>query len=192
MTPAVFLDRDGVLIEDAGLLVEASRIRVLPGVAEALLGLRQAGFKLLVVTNQPVVARGLLTQQGVCELQGQVEQALAMQGAPPLDGFYFCPHHPKADLPEWRVACECRKPAPGMLLRAAREHAVDLARSFMVGDRITDIIAGARSGCRTILVRTGKHLEQPIETAEPLDTSIHPDHACAGLREAAVWILKVQ
>src|SRR6185436_3550034 len=104
---------------------------------------------------------------------------------------YFCPHHPNASLPEWRADCECRKPRAGLLLQAAHEHNLDLTASFMAGDRITDIIAGARAGCRTVLLQTGKHLERPIETTEPLDTTVQPDHTCADLAAAVDWILKV-
>jgi D-glycero-D-manno-heptose 1,7-bisphosphate phosphatase len=88
------------------------------------------------------------------------------------------------------VDCDCRKPKPGLLLKAARELNLDLRASFLVGDRITDIIAGAKAGCRTVQVQTGKHLEKPIETSEPLDTTIQPDHVCADLPAAVEWILK--
>ncbi len=186
---AVFLDRDGVLVEDAGLLTRAADFRLLPGVPAALTALKNAGFRLVVVTNQTIVARGLATEQDVVTLNAHLQRLLTQAGAPPLDGCYFCPHHPKATLPAYRVDCECRKPKPGLLLRAAQEHGLDLGSSFAVGDRITDIIAGARAGCRTILVQTGRHTEAPIETAEPLDTSIQPDHTCADLPGAAAWIL---
>jgi D-glycero-D-manno-heptose 1,7-bisphosphate phosphatase len=186
--PAVFLDRDGVLIEDVELLTEASQIRLLPGVAQALAALKEAGFLLPVVSNQPVVARGLLDESEVAALQQEVASRLILEGAPALDGFYFCPHHPQATLPAYRLTCECRKPRPGLLLRAAANHGIDLAASFMVGDRPTDLIAGARAGCRTIWVETGKHLAPPIQTAEPLPPP-RPDHVCAGLPEAARWIL---
>jgi len=185
---AIFLDRDGVLIEDVDLLDHPARIRILPGVAEALARLKEAGFLLLVVSNQPVVARGLLDEEGVRALQRTVEARLTGLGAPALDGFYFCPHHPRATLPAYRGACECRKPKPGMLLRAAAEHGVDPAMSFMVGDRPTDLHAGARAGCRTIWVQTGRHGDPVIEGAGPLPT-LQPDWVCEGLPEAARWIL---
>jgi D-glycero-D-manno-heptose 1,7-bisphosphate phosphatase len=184
-SPAVFLDRDGVLVEDAGLLTEASQIRVLPGAVEGLSLLRRAGFRLVVVSNQAVVARGLLTEAEVVSLHGEVEAAL---GTPPLDGFYFCPHHPKATLPTYRMACACRKPSPGMLLQAASDLGLDLAASFMVGDRPTDLIAGERAGCRTIWVQTGQHDAPLIETGEVLDPP-RPDFICENLAAAARWIL---
>lgn len=187
-SPAVMLDRDGVLIEDVDLLTHSDQIRILPGVPEALAELKAAGFALLVVSNQPVVARGLMDESGVLDLQREVQARLLQAGAPVLDGFYFCPHHPRATLPAYRQDCPCRKPRPGMLLQAATEHGVDLAASFMVGDRPTDLHAGARAGCRTIWVETGRHLAPPIETSEPLPP-LRPDHVCAGLAQAARWIL---
>jgi D-glycero-D-manno-heptose 1,7-bisphosphate phosphatase len=188
---AVFLDRDGVLIEDVHLLTDPGEIRILQGVAQALISLKGAGFQLLVVSNQAVVARGLVTEQDVCAINAEVEHRLVQAGGPRLDGFYFCPHHPNATLPAYRVACDCRKPRPGMLLRAAAEHNLDLGASFIVGDRITDVVAGAAAGCRAVLVQTGMHEAQTIETVEPLDTSVQPDFVCADLRQAADWILEV-
>jgi len=192
MSAAIFLDRDGVLIEDVHLLTNPRDIRVLEGVPQALRSLKEAGFQLIVISNQTVVARGLFTEQGVCAINAEMERLLEQAGGPHLDGFYFCPHHPKATLPAYRIACECRKPRPGLLLRAAREHDLNLGASFMVGDRITDIIAGARAGCRTVLIETGKHEAPPIETVEPLDESVQPDHICVALTAAAEWILRVR
>jgi len=188
LSRAVFLDRDGVLIEDVDLLVSAGRIRVLPGVPEALALLKDAGYLLLVVSNQTVVARGLADEDAVLRLQQEVAARLAAAGAPALDGFYFCPHHPKATLPAYRVRCECRKPQPGLLVQAAAEHGVDLSASYMVGDRPTDLLAGERAGCRSIWVETGQHAAAPIETQEPLAPP-RPDHVCPGLLQAARWIL---
>lgn len=191
MKAAVFLDRDGVLVEDVDLLVQREDVRLLEGVPNALNLLKQAGFSLVVVSNQTVVARGLATETEVRDLNDHLQQMIEQAGGPRLDGWYFCPHHPKANLPTYRTDCECRKPRPGMLLRAARELDLDLSASFMVGDRITDIIAGASAGCRTVLVQTGKHLEPPIETIGLLDTSILPDYACANLLAASRWIQDV-
>lgn len=192
MSAAIFLDRDGVLIEDVYLLINPGDIRVLEGVPQALRSLKEAGFKLIVISNQTVVSRGLVTEREVCAINAEMERLLEQAGGPHLDGFYFCPHHPKATLPAYRIACECRKPRPGLLLRAAGEHDLDLGASFVVGDRITDIIAGARAGCRTVLVQTGKHQAAPIETVEPLDESVQPDHVCADLRAAADRILALR
>ena len=188
LSPAVFLDRDGVLIEDVIHLTGAERIHILPGVVEALAALKRAGFTLLVVTNQPVVARGMIDEAGVRALEQDLEARLAAAGAPALDGFYFCPHHPEATLPAYRQVCACRKPEPGMLLQGAREHGIDLPASFMIGDRPTDLVAGERAGCRSIWVQTGQHLAPAIITATPLPTP-RPVHVCADLAQATRWIL---
>jgi D-glycero-D-manno-heptose 1,7-bisphosphate phosphatase len=186
---AVFLDRDGVLIEDRDLLVDPAEIRVLDGVPLALLELKRACYLLIVISNQAVVARGLATEHRVDLIHVEMRRLLEKAGAPPLDAVYFCPHHPNATLPEYRLACECRKPRPGSLLRAVAEHNVDLNASFMVGDRMTDIIAGRAAGCRTVLVKGPKHMAPPIVTVEPLEKSLKPDHTCFDLFAAANWIL---
>jgi len=189
MRRAVFLDRDGVLVEDRNLLVAAEAIRILPGVPAALASLRAGGFLLVVVSNQAVVARGLLDEDGVRGLQAEIQRRLVQAGAPELDGFYFCPHHTRATLERYRQDCACRKPRPGLLLQAAGELGIDPAASFMVGDRVTDLLAGAAAGCRTILVQTGQHEAPPIETLEPV-REIRPDFVCPGLPGAAGWILE--
>jgi D-glycero-D-manno-heptose 1,7-bisphosphate phosphatase len=190
MSRAVFLDRDGVLIEDVHLLTRPEQVVIPPDVPGALRALGEAGFKLVVVSNQPVVARGLASEPDVRAVNAHMESLLQRAGAPPLDGIYFCPHHPNATLTAYRVDCDCRKPRPGLLRRAAVELGIDLGASFAVGDRITDIMAGAKAGCRTVLVQTGRHEEKPIETSEPLDETIQPDHICADLAAAVEWILK--
>lgn len=192
MKPAVFLDRDGVLIEDVHLLTRAEQLVVLPGVVEALRGLTTAGYQLFVVSNQPVVARGLVTEAEVETVHAELQRQITAAGGPEMRQFYFCPHHPNATLPHYRVACECRKPRPGMLLRAAREHGVDLRASFAVGDRITDIIAGARAGCRTVLVETGQHEAASIESPDGIDASVKPAYVCSNLAAAVEWILKTK
>jgi D-glycero-D-manno-heptose 1,7-bisphosphate phosphatase len=185
---AAFLDRDGVLIADTDLITKPQDIRVLAGVPEALLRLHAAGYRLVVISNQAVVARGLLSEEEVAELQAEVGRRLLEAGAPVLDGFFFCPHHPNATLMAYRVACDCRKPRPGLLLRASRELDIDLAGSFMIGDRLTDVIAGERAGCKTILVETGANADAAIETVEPVDLTIEPDYRCHSLADAVRWI----
>jgi len=120
MKPAIFLDRDGVLIEDTDLLTSPEGIRILEGVPAALERLRASGFQLIVVSNQAVVARGFATKPEVESINRRIGELIVEAGGPGLDGFYFCPHHPKATLPAYRKVCDCRKPEPGMLLRAAR------------------------------------------------------------------------
>jgi D-glycero-D-manno-heptose 1,7-bisphosphate phosphatase len=187
---AVFLDRDGVLLEDCDSLVSSTGIRILPGVPGALQRLKRAGFRLIVVSNQAVVARGLVSEHELRTIHSEMERLLMEAGAPALDAVYFCPHHPEATLLQYRLVCECRKPSPGMILRASEEHGLNLAASFLVGDRMTDVMAGIRAGCRSVLVRTGKHTAPPIVTAEPLNPSVQPDLECADLDQAASWILE--
>jgi D-glycero-D-manno-heptose 1,7-bisphosphate phosphatase len=187
---AVFLDRDGVLIEDVDLLDTPERIRILPGVPRSLQRLADNGFKLIVVSNQAIVARGVLTEKEMLNLHAEIEQRLQEAGSPPLSGFYYCPHHPSASISKWRIRCECRKPRPGLLQKAASEICVDLKLSFMVGDRLTDALAGARAGCRSVLVETGMHEAPLIESPDLIDPSFRPDFICPDLGSAVDWILQ--
>jgi D-glycero-D-manno-heptose 1,7-bisphosphate phosphatase len=186
--PAVFLDRDGVIIRDVDLLVRVDQIELLPGAAAAVRRLRDARLPVVIVTNQPVVARGFVTEEEVLALEAVIEQRLGDAGAI-VDGFYYCPHHPRATLAEYRLACECRKPRPGMLLRAARELGLDLAASTMIGDRLSDVTAGRRAGCRTILVETGMHGAPPIESPDPPAPQTTPDHVVPDLVAAVDMVL---
>ncbi|MFL6244855.1 MAG: D-glycero-alpha-D-manno-heptose-1,7-bisphosphate 7-phosphatase [Thermoanaerobaculia bacterium] len=187
--PAVFLDRDGVLVEDEGLLAPVT-LRLLPGVPKALARLQRAGFALVVITNQPIVARGLAREVDVERAHEEIRTRIEDAGGPRLEHFYYCPHHPRATLEPYRVDCECRKPKPGLLRRAAAELDLDLTRAYMVGDRISDVAAGAAAGCRTILVETGRHLDPPIETITPIDRTLRADSICADLPAAVDWILR--
>jgi D-glycero-D-manno-heptose 1,7-bisphosphate phosphatase len=148
--PAVFLDRDGTLNRDKGYVYIWEDWEWLPGAPEALARLKEAGFKLVVVTNQAGVAKGYYTEDAVRELHVRANLELAGRAPAALDAFYYCPHHPAYSGP-----CSCRKPAPGLLERAAAEHNLDLARSFMVGDKLSDTAAGLAAGCRSFLVLTG-------------------------------------
>jgi D-glycero-D-manno-heptose 1,7-bisphosphate phosphatase len=152
--PAVFLDRDGVIIDDVNYLAFPDQVRILPGSAEAIAALNRAGWPVVVVTNQAGVARGYFSQQAVVRVHRYLAEQLAPFGAA-IDAFYFCPHHPEAEIEAYRLACRCRKPRPGMLVRAAAELHLDLTQSWMIGDRESDLEAGAAVGARTILVRTG-------------------------------------
>lgn len=148
MRPAVFLDRDGTIIEDEGYLADASRVRLLPGVIPALRSFRERGMMLVVVSNQSGIPRGLITAEQHAQVSARFEAVLMSEGVP-LDATYYCEH-----LPE--EGCGCRKPRPGMLEQAAREHGIDLSRSWMVGDKLSDIAAGRAAGCRTALLGEGK------------------------------------
>jgi D-glycero-D-manno-heptose 1,7-bisphosphate phosphatase len=144
--PAVFLDRDGTLIEDVPYLDDPSGIRFLPGAAEALVRLRRAGFARVLVTNQSGIGRGFFTEDRLREIHVELEGRLAGVGAS-LDGIYYCPSAPSEE------DCPDRKPAPGMLLRGAVELGIDLDASWMVGDKMSDVLAGLNAGCRSILLR---------------------------------------
>ncbi len=177
---AVFLDRDGTLIVERGYVTSPAQVALLPGVPEALCRLRDAGWKLFVVTNQACVAKGLVTEEELTAINQRLVMLLGAEGAR-VDGIYCCPHHPEGTVTEFAVDCDCRKPRPGLLEQAAREHDVDLAQSFMVGDTQRDIDAGLAAGARAIQVRTGKGATL---TADPA-----PQHVAADLLAAAVWIL---
>jgi len=186
---AIFLDRDGVIVDDPINLIREDLIRVLPGVPQALAVLKSAGFRLIVVSNQPVVARGLVDPAEVHRIQGLIQRKLIRLGAPPLDGFYFCPHHPDANLPQYRIDCDCRKPKPGLILQAARDFRIDLSGSFLVGDRITDVLAGKQAGLRTVQVETGRHTDPPIRTLDEIELNTRPDFLCDSLASAVNWIV---
>lgn len=188
MERGVFLDRDGVLIEDVGLVTDMAQVRILAGVPAALHALRTAGFRLVIVSNQAVVARGLAREEDVAALHREIQRELESSGGGG-DAWYFCPHHPEATLERYRVACGCRKPEPGMLIEAAHREGIDLQRSYMVGDRVTDVLAGAAAGCKTVWLQTGKHMDPPIRAQRPIDTAVCADHTCADLAAAARWIL---
>lgn len=153
MRPAVFLDRDGTLIELVHHLADPGAVRLIPGAGAAVRRLAEAGFVTVVVTNQSVIGRGLLTEDGLAEIHEVMHRQLAAEGGR-VDHVYFCPTAPVTKDPTV-IEDPMRKPGPGMLLQAAREHGLDLAASWMVGDTVSDILAGRHAGCRTVLVRTG-------------------------------------
>jgi D-glycero-D-manno-heptose 1,7-bisphosphate phosphatase len=188
---AVFLDRDGVLIRDVDHLTAASQMEILPGVPEALRRLRAAGWTVVVATNQSVVARGLVTEDGLRQIHRVLEQQLAARGAA-LDAIYYCPHHPQGAVERYRLACDCRKPEPGLLLRAAKDLGIDLAASAMVGDTASDVEAGRRAGCRTVLISPAGP-RGPKEGGGTADGArgAAPDYLAANLQEAAQWVMRL-
>lgn len=152
---AIFLDRDGTINKYVGFLRNIDDFELLPGVTDAIKTINASGYLVIVVTNQPVVARGEVTIPELQEIHNKMETLLGAEGAY-LDAIYYCPHHPhkgyEGEVPELKIECECRKPKPGMLLKAAEEFNIDLSQSWMVGDGENDIKAGAAAGCKTALI----------------------------------------
>ncbi len=151
---AIFLDRDGTINEEVGYLDSPDKLVIFSSAFEAIRLINQSGLKTIVVTNQAGVARGLFGEDLVETIHAALREALRRNGAL-IDAFYYCPHHPTEGAPPYRQACDCRKPAPGLFLRAARELNLDLSASWMIGDRYNDIEAAHRAGARGVLVKTG-------------------------------------
>jgi len=176
---AIFLDCDGTLIEDTGYINSPDQVKLLEGVTEALVELRAMGYKLIVVSNQSGVARGIVTEQVLGEIHNRLRQQLAEKGAH-LDQIYYCPYHPEGVVRKYRKESDWRKPNPGMLLAAADELSIDLSQSWCIGDSNRDIEAGLRAGCKTILVnRFALYKTSYDGPAEPT-----PDYKSVNMKEA--------
>ena len=179
MQPALFLDRDGVIIEEAEYLSDPEVLRLIPGAAAALARVNQQDIPVIVVSNQSGVARGFFPLEQVDLVHRRLDDALAEFGAR-IDRYYYCPHHPSEGQWPYRIQCRCRKPQPGMLFQAARELDLDLRRSLMIGDKLSDLEAGSRAGCETVLVRTGygkllgdvAHDARPVFVAKDLGEAV--------------------
>jgi D-glycero-D-manno-heptose 1,7-bisphosphate phosphatase len=182
---AVFLDRDGTLLEEAGYLDRLERLVFFPYAIDAVRLLNRAGFPVVVVTNQAGIARGIFKESFVAAAHQHISDRLAAAGAR-VDAFYYCPHHPEAVVEEFRQVCDCRKPQPGMLTRAAADLDLALDRSFVVGDRWHDLEAGQRVGARTLLVRTGYGR---TEEAAP-QAHVQPSAIVDNVIDAVSWILR--
>lgn len=165
LRPAVFLDRDGTVVEEVDYLARPEQLRLIPGAASAIRALNEQGLAVVVVTNQSAIARGMLTEDGLDAIHQRLTDMLAAEGAH-LDAIYYCPHLTEGGLAPYDRPCDCRKPAPGMLLQAAKEHCIDLTVSAMIGDSLRDLDAGAAAGCKTlILVRTGHGVTEEAASA---------------------------
>ncbi|HEV7576670.1 MAG TPA: HAD family hydrolase [Caldimonas sp.] len=180
---AVFVDKDGTLVVDVPYNVDPGRLRFTPSALAGLRVLADAGFAIIVVTNQPGLASGRFTRREFAALERALRQRARDEGGVEIAAIYCCPHAPGAD---GRLRCLCRKPAPGLLRQAARSHGLDLGRCWLVGDILDDVEAGHRAGCRSVLLDVGNETEWRLS---PIRT---PDGRCADLAEAAEFILARQ
>jgi D-glycero-D-manno-heptose 1,7-bisphosphate phosphatase len=178
---AVFIDKDGTLIDNVPYNIDPALIRLLPSAGEALAQLKQLGYRLIVISNQSGVARGYFPESAIEGVKMRLAELLAEYDVA-LDGFYYCPHHPQGTVADYAHACDCRKPSPGMFMTAAREHGIDLSRSWMIGDILDDVEAGHRAGCRAVLLDNGNETEWEDS---PLR---QPDHKVKDMHEAAYAI----
>jgi D-glycero-D-manno-heptose 1,7-bisphosphate phosphatase len=182
MSRAVFLDKDGTLIDDVPYNVDPERVTLARGAGSALRELKGHGYSLIVVSNQAGVALGRFSLQALCRVERRIQELLRPSGVA-IDAFYYCPHLPQARNVRYAVRCLCRKPQPGLLRQAARDRQVDLAQSWLIGDILDDVEAGNRAGCRSVLVVNGN------ETEWRLGTHRQPHHLANSLPHAASQIL---
>jgi D-glycero-D-manno-heptose 1,7-bisphosphate phosphatase len=182
---AVFIDRDGTLNKDIGYASTPDELILYPWSAEAVRLINESGLLTVVITNQSGIARGMYTEETLHTIHSRMIEELAREGAR-IDAVYYCPHHPEVGDAQYRVACECRKPRTGMLEQAAREHKVDLAQSFVIGDKASDIKLAENAGARAALVLTG-YGRQTI--AHPDRWPCAPDIVAENLLEAVKRIL---
>ncbi|MDS1139720.1 HAD family hydrolase [Pusillimonas sp. SM2304] len=158
LRPAVFLDKDGTVLQDVPYNADPVKMVFAPGARQGISRLAQLNMPIIIVSNQPGIALGKFGFDELCGMQQRLRQMFLALGAR-LAGFYFCPHHPDGLLPAYARVCDCRKPAPGLLLLAAERHHIDLSRSWFVGDILNDIEAGRRAGCQTVLIDNGNETE---------------------------------
>jgi len=185
--PAIFLDRDGTMIEDAGYLTRAEDIAFFPWTVDAVRALNRAGFIIVVVTNQSAIARGLLTEAGLAEIHDRLDELLHA-GRASVAAYYYCPHHPDGPVAAYATQCNCRKPACGLVDRAVRDLDLDPARSVVVGDKWVDVGLARAVGATAVMVRTGYGTAE--EATPPAD--LRADAIVDNLAAAASWILQNQ
>lgn len=181
------MDRDGTLTEEVGYVNHPGRLRVLPRSAEAVRRLNAAGVAVVVVTNQAGIARGYFSPEVLAAVNAAMLSQLKDAGAY-LDGVYVCPHHPSEGEPPYRRVCECRKPKPGLLRRAASDLGLDLGRSTLVGDKGSDLVAARAVGASSVLVLTGYGLGEWEYRRDALP--VQPDHVADDLLDAADWVIE--
>ncbi|WP_233213990.1 D-glycero-alpha-D-manno-heptose-1,7-bisphosphate 7-phosphatase [Pollutimonas nitritireducens] len=181
MTAAIFLDKDGTLLEDVPYNVDPGKMTFAPGARSGLGRLGKLGLPIFVITNQPGIALGCFTTDDLAPMVAQLGDMFAQAGAM-LSGFYYCPHHLLGTVAVHARICDCRKPAPGLLFRAATEHAINLHSSWFIGDILDDVEAGRAAGCKTVLIDNGN------ETKWEINDRRQPDHMAPDLDEASDWI----
>jgi len=186
LLPAILVDRDGTLITEKNFLSDIEQVEVQPGAPDAIKIFNNLRFKVIVVSNQSGVARGYFSEEKVREINKYVQEIFRKSGAI-IDDFYFCPHHPQGTLPQYRKDCNCRKPGPGMALKAAREHNLDLKKSVVIGDKVSDIQFGKNIGAKTILVKTG-YGEETLRTLANSPSLPTPDYVATDILDAAHFI----
>lgn len=183
MNKAIFIDKDGTLIENVPYNTNVEHITLTEGAGEGLALLKQAGYKIIIVTNQAGVAKGFFPEEDIFAVRDRIAELLETY-AVTIDDFYYCPHHPEGIIKEYAIDCSCRKPLPGMITSAARKHTIDTTQSWMIGDILHDVEAGNRAGCKTILLDTGYETEWEINSLRI------PTHITTTLRDAADLILR--
>lgn len=175
-TKAVFLDRDGTINKEVDVLRDIKQLKILPGVGQAIKKINQLGFLAIIITNQPVIARGWLNEKEVDAIHAVLIKRLNKKGAK-IDAIYYCPHHPNANLKKYHLLCKYRKPNIGMIKEAVRQFKIDIKSSFFIGDTTSDILAGKRAKLKTILVKTGY-------AGKDGKYSVRPDFTARDLKEA--------
>jgi len=184
---AVFIDRDGTVSEEVGYINHLSRFRLLPNTAAAIKLLNDAGVMAILATNQAGAARGYFEESMIVRVHEKLALELAASGAR-LDAIYYCPHHPSVGKPPYRQDCDCRKPKPGMINRARAEHDIDLAVSYMIGDKISDVEFGKKLGLKSVMVLTGYGIGEYEHQRQDWKTT--PDFIAPDLLAAVRWILE--
>ena len=167
--PAVFLDRDGVLIREKSYICKTEEMEIFPYASECIRKIKNKGYYVIVVTNQSGIARGLFTEDELLMMHKYMQQKIG------IDAVYYCPHHPEGKIEKYRITCNCRKPKTGMFEQACREYKIDMSHSYMVGDRAGDVIAGQKAGLKTILLESGYGSGR-------LEVDVHPDYILDDLR----------
>lgn len=178
----MFLDRDGTLIEECGYLDRLEALALFPWTIDALRLLKRAGFATVVISNQAAVGRGIVEEDFVHAVHREIDRRLEGTGAS-IDRYYYCPHFAESPIERYRLVCQCRKPAPGMIQQACREMDLDPLKSVMVGDRWLDVACGRAAGTRAVLLRSGPHQSEPLN-------EVRADAILHNLMEAVGWILR--